>query len=84
MTTTITLDDKARGSFRRFGGKPGQKFTARTDGPNIVLEPVEAEDESGDDWMPTLTVPELYRATTELPEDFGKRMPTEKVRRVKW
>ena len=83
MVTVFKLDDKARGSFRKFGGKPGQKFKARTDGPNIVLEPVDAEDDSGDDWKPTMTVAELYRATAELPEGFGRRMPAEKVRRAK-
>ena len=83
MTMTITLDDKARGRFRRFGGKPGQKFTARTDGPSIVLELLESDDESGDDWKPTMTVAELYRSVVELPQGFGKRMPTEKIRRVK-
>lgn len=82
MTTTITLDDKARGSFRKFGGRPGQKFIARTDGPSIVLEPVEAENDAGDDWKPTMTLSDLYRNPAELPEGFGKRMPREKVRRV--
>ena len=44
---------------------------------------MEAHDESGDDWKPTMTVVKLYRSVVELPESFGRRMPTEKVRRVK-
>lgn len=57
-------------------------FTARTNGPTIVLEPVEGDDDSGDVWKPKLTLSELYRIKAELPEGFGKRMPSEKVRRV--
>jgi|JI10StandDraft_1071094.scaffolds.fasta_scaffold52657_3 hypothetical protein len=79
---TITLDEKARGSLRKFGGKPGQKFTARTEGECIVLEPVEAEVDSGENWKPTMSLAELYRDRGSLPENFGVQMNPEKVRGV--
>jgi len=39
MTATITLDGKARGSFRRFGLRARQVFTVKTDGQRLILEP---------------------------------------------
>lgn len=82
VTTTITLDHKARGRFRRFGGKPGQKFIARMDGPSIVLEPAETEEDGNAVWKPTLALADLYRKKAKLPEGPGQRMGAEKVRNV--
>lgn len=81
MMATLKLDSKARGSLAKLGGRPGQTYSVRTDGPRIVLEPLVSADLSDDDWKPTRTLKQLMRhAVDELPEIPRSK---ELVRKVK-
>jgi hypothetical protein len=81
MTATLKLDSKARGSLAKLGGRPGQTYTVHTDGPRIVLEPVEPKAKEGKTWKPTVTFDELYEGGA-VPDWEPGRVKPEKVRRI--